>query len=167
MVVEIRESTFENSRELLVKFQRLENSYGADWYDCEEERANYIWLIENRDNPLGFLSYKILVLPNKKDFIYIVKIYVLKSHRGQNPTLIEEERVSEILFRQIYRKGIKFLTLESACEKLDVYYESLGYEYNEEISSEFSSTIGTGGLMMTKIIREEELSDIEKGLFGV
>jgi len=169
VAVEIRESTFENSRELLAKFQRLENSYGADWYDCEEESAKYIWLIENIENPLGFLSYKVLVLPNQIDFIYIVKIYILKSHRGQNPTRIEEERVSEILFRQIDRKDVNILTLESACEELDVYYQSLGFKYNEEMSEIFAKVIGTREQIMYRARQDKnkDIPDELNGLFGV
>ena len=165
-MIEIKELNFKNSEQLLDRFQRLENSYGADWYDCEEERAKYIWLIEDIENPLGFLSYKVLLHPNKIDFIYIVKIYVLKNYRGKNPKLIEEERVPEILFRQIDKKGVNILTLESACEKLDIHYERFGFEYNEEMSDFFAPIIGTNEQIMTKFIKEPELSDIEKGLFG-
>ncbi|MFK5976820.1 MAG: hypothetical protein QM493_09955 [Sulfurovum sp.] len=73
-MVEIKEFSLHESQKYLYLSQRLENSYGTDWYDCEED-AKYIWLIENIENPLGFLSYKVLLLPNKIDFIYIVKIY--------------------------------------------------------------------------------------------
>ena len=81
---------------------------------------------------------------------YIVKIYVLEDYRGEIPILIEDERVSEILFRQINRKGVNILTLESACDKLDNYYESLGFKYNEDISNIFSSIIGTKEKIMVK-----------------
>ena len=149
-MIEIKELVFEDSKQFLDKFQKLENSYGADWYDCEDKEAKYIWLIKDIENPLGFLSYKILLHPNQKDFIYIVKIYVLEAYRGKIPILIEDERVSEILFRQINKKGVNFLTLESACDKLDNYYESLGFKYNEDISNVFSSIIGTKEKIMVK-----------------
>jgi len=90
--------------------------------------------------------------PNKIDFIYIVKIYVLKYYRGKNPALIEEEKVSEILFRQIDRKEINILTLESSCEKLDNYYEKLGFEYNRDISEMFSPIVGTNEKIIIKIV---------------
>ena len=120
-MVEVKELSFIESKKYLHLFQKLENSYGADWYDAEDEGSRYIWLIEDINKPLGFLSYKVLVLPNRIDFVYIVKIYVLKSHRGNNPILFEDERVSKILFRQIDKKGVDILTLEYACENLDFY----------------------------------------------
>ena len=151
-MIEIQNLDFSNSKFLLNKFQALEESFGVDWYDCEDENAEYIWIIKDIDNPLGFLSYKILLHPNKIDFIYIVKIYVLKYYRGKNPTLIEEEKISEILFRQIDRKEINILTLESSCEKLDNYYEKLGFEYNRDISEIFSPIVGTNEKIMVKIV---------------
>ena len=151
-MIEIQNLDFSNSKFLLNKFQALEESFGVDWYDCEDENAEYIWIIKDIDNPLGFLSYKILLHPNKIDFIYIVKIYVLKYYRGKNPTLIEEEKISEILFRKIYKRGINILTLESSCEKLDNYYEKLGFEYNRDISEIFSPIVGTNEKIMVKIV---------------
>lgn len=153
MDVSVRELSYIDSRELLYKFQLLENSNYMDWYDCEVESANYIWLIENIVNPLGFLSYKILPLPNQTDFVYIVKIYVLETYRGSSAILIEEERASEILLRIIERKGIDILTLESACDPLDHRYKELGFEYIEEISQEFGRVIGTSEKIMYKRIR--------------
>ena len=170
-MIEIKELNFKNSEQFLDRFQRLENSYGADWYDCEEERAKYIWLIEDIDNPLGFLSYKILLHPNQIDFIYIVKIYVLKGYKKykenkeKEPILIEGKRVSEILFEKINKKGVNILTLESI-EELDTYYEKLGFEYNEEMSNFFAPIIGTKEPIMSKIIRKPEVPDNEKDLFG-
>jgi len=165
----IKEISYINSREYLSLFQAEEKSYGTDWYDCEDENATYIWWIdvtEVNEKPLGFLSYKILILPNKIDFVYIVKIYVLKSHRGENPILVEEERVSLILFREIERKGINILTLESACETLDDYYKSLGFEYNEDISNIFANEIGTREQIMYRKAEDINLSDEEKNMFG-
>ena len=153
MDVLVRELSYIDSRELLHKFQLLENSYAADWYGAEDESADYIWLIENIVNPLGFLSYKLLVLPDKTGFVYIVKIYVLEDYRGSDAIPIEEERASEILLREIERKGINILTLESACDALDNRYEELGFEYIEEISREFGSIIGTVDKIMYKHIR--------------
>ena len=120
-MVEIKELSFFDSQSYLNRFQLLEKAYGADWYGAEDENATYIWLIEDINKPLGFLSYKVLILPNRIEFVYIVKIYVLKSHRGNNPILFEDERVSKILFRQIDKKGVDILTLEYACENLDFY----------------------------------------------
>ena len=58
-MIDIQNLDFFNSKFLLNKFQALENSYGMDWYDCEDENTEYIWILEGIDNPLGFLSYKI------------------------------------------------------------------------------------------------------------
>ena len=151
-MIDIQNLDFFNSKFLLNKFQALENSYGMDWYDCEDENTEYIWILEGIDNPLGFLSYKILSHPNQIDFIYVVKIYVLEDYRGENPRLIEEERVSEILFRQIDRQGINILTLESACERLDTHYEKLGFKYNKDVSGIFSSIIGTTQKILVRMV---------------
>ena len=151
-MIDIQNLDFFNSKFLLNKFQALENSYGMDWYDCEDENTEYIWILEGIDNPLGFLSYKILSHPNQIDFIYVVKIYVLEDYRGEDPRLIEEERVSEILFRQIDRQGINILTLESACERLDTHYEKLGFKYNKDVSEIFSSIIGTTQKILVRMV---------------
>ncbi len=151
-MIDIQNLDFFNSKFLLNKFQALENSYGMDWYDCEDENTEYIWILEGIDNPLGFLSYKILSHPNQIDFIYVVKIYVLEDYRGEDPRLIEEERVSEILFRQIDRQGINILTLESACERLDTHYEKLGFKYNKDVSGIFSSIIGTTQKILVRMV---------------
>ena len=151
-MINIQNLDFSNSKPLLDRFQILEKSYGMDWFDCEDENAKYIWVVEDIENPLGFLSYKILPHPNQIDFIYIVKIYVLEDYRGKNPRLIEEERVSEILFRQIDRQGINILTLESACERLDTHYEKLGFKYNKDVSGIFSSIIGTTQKTLVRMV---------------
>ena len=143
--MELQELSYDKSRELISIFESWEepSCFSIDWVDVHEPSATYIWLLEDIKEPLGFLSYKILILPNKIDFVYIVKIYVLKMHRGKNPILVEKERVSEILFRQIDRKGVDILTLESACKDLDRYYENIGFKYNKEISEIFANEIGT------------------------
>lgn len=151
-MIEIKNLDFFNSKLFLKKFQALEMSYGMDWYDCEDESAKYIWIVEDIENPLGFLSYKILPHPNQTDFIYIVKIYVLNEYRGKDPVLVEEERVSEILFRQIERQEINILTLESACEELDTHYEKLGFKYIKDVSGIFSSILGTSEKIMVKTL---------------
>lgn len=151
-MIDIQNLDFSNSKPFLDRFQILEKSYGMDWYDCENENAKYIWVVEDIENPLGFLSYKILPHPNQIDFIYIVKIYVLEDYRGENPRLIEEERVSEILFRQIERQGITILTLESACTKLDIHYEKLGFKYYKDVSGVFSSIIGTTQKILVRMV---------------
>ncbi len=160
MDISIHELSFSGSKEFLGKFQLLENSYGADWYGAEDENADYIWLVENIDNPLGFLSYKLLVLPDKTGFVYIVKLYVLKEYRSTDPVLIEEERISVILLREMERKGFDILTLESACVALDKRYRVLGFEYIEDLSREFGSVIGTSEKVLYKRI------NIEKDISG-
>lgn len=170
-MIDIKELSYDESRELILTFEFLEqpSPLSTDWVDVEEDKAKYIWLIENIEKPLGFLSYKKLILPNQVDFIYIVKIYVLKSHRGSNPILVEEERVSEILFREIDKRNVNILTLESACEELDRYYESLGFEYNKEISDIFAKEIETTEQIMYRKKKdiEIELSDEEKKMFSI
>lgn len=151
-MIDIQNLDFYNSRLLLSKFQASENSFCMDWYDCEDENAKYIWAIEGVDNPLGFLSYKVLFDSSINEYIYIVKIYVLSEYRGETPKLIEEERVSKILFRQIERQGINILTLESACEKLDDYYESLGFRNIQEVSDGFSQITGTHAKIIVKTV---------------
>ncbi|MCT7627050.1 GNAT family N-acetyltransferase [Aliarcobacter butzleri] len=151
-MIDIQNLDFYDSRFLLNEFQGLEKSFGMDWYDCEDENAKYIWVINGVDNPLGFLSYKILFDSIIKEYIYIVKIYVLSQYRGQTPILIEEERVSEILFRQIERQGINILTLESACEELDDYYESLGFRNIQEVNNGFSQITGTHAKIIVKTV---------------
>jgi len=175
-VIDIKELSYQESQKFISAFDTLEESLYishtdrnfSDWVDVEEVRARYIWLVEDMEKPLGFLSYRVLILPNKIDFIYIVKIYVLKSHREENPILVEEERVSEILFREIDRRNVNILTLESACKKLDRYYESLGFEYNKEISDIFAQEIKTTEQIMYRKKKDIEinLSDEEKKMFG-
>ena len=165
----IREISYHHSREYLNKFQKEEKSYDVGWYDCEDKDATYIWWIESEDipeNPLGFLSYKKMILPNSIDFVYIVKIYVLKTYRGKNPILIEGKRVSIILFRELDKKEVKILTLEPACSKLDVYYKNLGFSYNEEISEEFSKAIGTSEKIMYRRKEDILFTDAERNMFG-
>lgn len=151
-MIDIQNLDFHDSKFLLNKFQGLEKSFGMDWYDCEDENAKYIWVIKGVDNPLGFLSYKILFDSSIKEYIYIVKIYVLSQYRGKTPILIEEERVSEILFRQIERQGINILTLESACEELDDYYESLGFRNIQEVNIGVSQITGTHAKIIVKTV---------------
>ena len=49
-MIDIQNLDFSNSRSFLKRFQILENSFGMDWYDCEDENAKYIWIIENIEN---------------------------------------------------------------------------------------------------------------------
>jgi len=58
------------------------------------------------------------------------------------------------------------LTLESACKELDVYYKSLEFKYNEEISNKFSKIIGISEKIMYKQKKDIELSDEEKIFFS-
>jgi len=165
----IKELDYQNSREYLGKFQYFEKSYEADWYDCEDEKATYIWWIEvevTDEKPLGFLSYKQMISPNRVDFIYIVKIYVLHTHRGQEASLIDGERVSMILFRELVKKEVNILTLESACKDLDKYYETLGFMYIKDVNFEFTSIIGTEEKIMIKIQDRRLLSENEQQIFG-
>lgn len=171
-MIKIEEFSYEDSRKYLYLFQRAEEQQrnrflGTDWYDCDDENATYIWLLNDLDEPIGFLSYKRIFLDDTKDFIYIVKVYVLKNHRGKNPILIEERRVSHILFQEIYQKGINILTLESADDKLDNYYKRLGFKYNEEISRILSGKIDSKNRqILHKIQKTNDVPDEQKALFG-
>lgn len=167
-MMEIKEMSYMESRELLNKFQISEQEhdlYLTNWVDVVDESAKYIWAIENFEDPRGFLSYKILPLANANEFIYIVKIYVLKDYRGKTPILIDDERVSQILFRQISIKNVDILTLESADIKLDKYYKSMGFEYNEEKSRIYSQVIDSKNRQI--MVREinKEISEEEMQLF--
>ncbi len=169
-MIDIQELSFTESQEFISVFEFLEKPSfnGMDWVDVEDENATYIWLLEDIKKPLGFLSYKIILMPNQIDFIYIVKIYVLKTHRSKKPILIDGKRASMILFEQIYKKDINILTLESADEKLDIYYQKLGFKYNVELSKELSKVIDTRNReIMYKIDKREEieLSEVEKKFF--
>ena len=165
-MIDIKEFDYQSSKHLLKRFQIIEKSYGANWFNCEDENSQYIWIIENTDNPLGFLSFKILIHPNQKDFIYIVKIYVQRQYRGENPLLVNKERVSQILFRQIESKGVNILTLESADEKLDAYYEQQGFKYNEDISNFFAPVIGTNDKVVVKFLHREIIDEDLLKKFG-
>ena len=169
-MIDIKELSFTKSKEFISIFEFLERPLpiSMDWIDVEDANATYIWLLEDIKKPLGFISYRTLQMPNKIDFIYIVKIYVLKSHRGKEPTLIKEERVSMLLFQQVYKKSVNILTLESSDKKLDLYYQKLGFKYNVELSKELSKVIDTRNReIMYKIDTKEEvsLSDVEKKFF--
>lgn len=155
--MEVKELSIEDSRKLLYDFQILEQKhdfYLSDWFDAEDDEAIYIWVIENSKDPRGFLSYKKFYIADIKDFIYIVKIYVLKEYRGNNPQLVNNERVSNILFNEIFRKGIDILTLESADEKLDTYYENKGFIYNQDLSTTYSQVIDSKNRRI--MVRENE-----------
>lgn len=163
----IQELNFIDSKRYLDTFYFKEKPSCSDWYEAEESNAQYIWKFANIDIPIGFLSYKVYQLPNTKEFLYIVKIFVLKEYRGESPILIENERVSQILFREIERKGINILTLESADIKLDGYYKKLDYKKNEEMNRIISPIIGKKRDIMVKIInREVEFSEEELKVLG-
>lgn len=175
-MIKIEEFSYEDSRKYLYLFQREEEQLlakqgqmlGADWYECDDENATYFWLLKDIDDPLGFLSYKPIFLDDTKDFIYIVKVYVLENYRGKNPILIEERRVSYILFQEIYQKGINILTLESADDKLDNYYKRLGFEYNEEISRILSGKIDSKNRqILHRIQKTNDIPDDVQKLFGI
>ena len=169
-MLDIKELSYEESRGLISIFESLEEPVllSTDCVDVEESRAKYIWLIEDMKKPLGFLSYRLFILPNKIAFIYIVKIYVLGAYRGTSPILFEDRRVSEILFNEIDKRNVNILTLESACENLDRYYEGLGFKYNKEISDIFAKVIRTTEQIRYRKKKDIaiELSDEEKRMFG-
>ncbi len=173
----IRELSYEKSIEFIKHFESLEqpNIQGMDWTEIYTKDAKYIWFLELDDmieKPLGFLSYTKYILYNQINFLYIVKIYVLKTHcqgaeKNENPILINGKKVSEILFEKIDEKDINILTLESASDNLDVHYRKLGFKYNTDISIEFSSRIDTKGRKIMYRRKEEiSLTEAERNMFG-
>jgi hypothetical protein len=92
----------------------------------------------------------------------------LENYRGKNPILIEERRVSHMLFQEIYQKGINILTLESADDKLDAYYKRLGFEYNEEINRILSGKIDSKNRqILHRIQKTNDIPDDVQKLFGI
>lgn len=170
------ELSYDDSRKYLYLFQREEERLlglkgqflGMDWYGCDDDKdTTFIWLLKDIDVPLGFLSYKPIFWDDTKDFIYIVKVYVLENYRGKNPILMEERRVSYMLFQEIDQKGINILTLESADDKLDNYYKRLGFEYNEEISRTLSNKIDSKNRqILHRIQKTNDIPDELKAFFG-
>lgn len=163
----IQELDYNNSRKYLEYIEKVSLSkctcleeiskFLFDWEEATDKTSQYIWVQNDIESPLGFLSYKIYPIPNSKEFLYIVKIYVLSEYRGENPILIDDERVSQLLFREIERKGINIFTLESANSKLDIYYKKLGFIENVEINRILSPIIGKNRKIMARINNKDEL----------
>ncbi len=174
MIIPIVRSRGE-SQNLLNYFNELEKAYlTIDWIGSEDG-DKYIWLIDDSfipEKPIGFIAYKEYLLHNKEEFIFIVKIYVLKGFsRVSNPHLIEKKKASEILFERVEALGKPIITLESACEKLDNHYKDFfGFKYNVEVANQFSTIIGNKGEhIMYKKVNAPKLDiskDEQNRLFG-
>jgi hypothetical protein len=163
------------SETLLSYFNVLEKAYLTTDWAGSEDGDKYIWLIDNSvlpEKPIGFIAYKEYSLHNMEEFIFIVKIYVLKGFsRVPNPHLIENKKASNILLERLEALGKPIITLESACGKLDKHYEDFfGFKYNVEIANQFSKIIGIKGEhIMYKKINAPKLDiskDEQNRLFG-
>lgn len=174
MIISIERSRDE-SQNLLNYFNDLEKAYLTTDWSGSEDGDKYIWLIDNSvvpEKPIGFIAYKEYLLHNKKEFIFIVKIYVLKGFsRVPNPFLIDDKKASMILFERLEALGKSIITLESACEKLDKHYEYFfGFIYNDDIANQFSEIINIKGEhIMYKKINTPKLDiskDEQDKLFG-
>ena len=140
----------DESETLLSYFNILDKAYLTTDWAGSEDGDKYIWLIDNSfepEKPIGFIAYKEEFLHNTEEFIFIVKIYVLKGFsRVHNPHLIDNMKASEILLKRLEALGKPIITLESACEKLDKHYETFfKFIYNEDIANLFSKTLGIEG----------------------
>jgi hypothetical protein len=171
-----RELPLNMSQEYLNIFESLEEPDGMDWFESDEAER-YIWLLDisnEKEIPIGFIGYNELKLNKDEDFFYIVKVYVLGKYKQyKNPnhvTRINGDKVFSILFRRIISKGKSIITLESAHEKLDKYYEKeLGFQYNYEVSEKFSEIISSKQrniMYLDKKRRDLKIDHEWKSLFG-
>jgi|GEM_PF-3873292 len=170
------------SQEYLDQFQILEykdrcTNY-ANWYDSDNANF-YLWLVDTTDKieiPIGFIGYNFFALANGEEFIYIVKFFISREYRTyDNPNdikLIEEEKASSLLFREIISKRKNIITLTSANEKLDTYYsKEYGFVYDEEICEKLASIVGENaeGFLYLELgieKRDLQIEDAPKNLFG-
>lgn len=177
-----KELSRDESQKYLDLFQRLEykdrcTSY-ANWYDSDDANF-YLWLVDSTDKveiPIGFIGYNLFALDNGEEFIYIVKFFISREYRTyNNPNdikLIEEEKASSLLFREIISKGKNIITLTSASKKLDTYYsKEYGFVYDEEICEKLANIVGElseGFLYLELGIEKRDLKIEEefKNLFG-
>ncbi len=175
----MRELSKPESQEYIDRFQRLEYSYrvaSTDWYGSEDANF-YIWLIDitsEPEIPIGFIGYKVFALDDGEAFIYIVKFFVLKEYKKynnrSNVKLVEGEKVSSLLFKEIKSKGMNIITLTSANSKLDIYYtNAYGFTHNEQICGKLADIIGefSEGLLYLEVIKKNfKVEDNLKNLFG-
>lgn len=171
----------EKSQEYLDLFQKLEYQNrvpSTDW-DGGENANSYIWLVDVTDGskiPIGFIGYDTLALPNGEEFIYIVKFFVFgkyKKYCNQGDVkLVEGEKVSSLLFKEVKSKGKSIITLTSASKKLDTYYQKeYGFIYDEKISEKLASIVGvfSDGFLYLDLESEKsssKIKDMPKNLFG-
>jgi len=170
-VLRVVERNYRQSEELLKEFQITEKVFGCEWDDAEDENANYIWVVDivESERPIGFLAYKLLYLREKTEFTYILKLFVLNEYRGENPILMEDERISKVLFNTVVRKGYKIVTLEPSCERLEEHYqEEFGFKYIETISKIFANVIdATKYRKILYWLEHDEVENDLTSLYGV
>lgn len=143
----------EKSQEYLDLFQKLEYQNrvpSTDW-DGGDDANFYIWAVDITDGgkiPICFIGYDLFALSKDEEFIYIVKFFILgeykKYYNKSVVKLIEGEKLSSILFKEIIAKGKNIITLTFANEKLKHYYNrEFGFIHNKEISEKFADIVGT------------------------
>lgn len=143
----------EESQQYLALFQKLEYKSrlpSTDWYGGDDA-SFYIWAVDITDGekiPIGFIGYDLFALSKDEEFIYIVKFFVLgeykKYYNKSVVKLIEGEKLSSILFKEIIAKGKNIITLTFANEKLkDHYNREFGFIHNKEISEKLADIVGT------------------------
>jgi len=183
--MDIQHLNYTESSRYLYEFSVSEKSSVKEIATDRKNEAKYIWIVNKADiatemdKGIGFLSYSIYPIPESdKAFIYIVKIHTLKEYRGETPITINGKRVREILFEEIemiedvHKKlDIDIITLVSANEKLDIFYQDLGFNDLPEgsVIEKYSQLIMTNDPIMYRIKQTSnlELSDEEKTIFGV
>jgi len=177
----IKELSRNDSEEYLDKFRALEykNSLGMMSWIFSEDAKYYIWLIDIssiEEEPIGFIGYNLFTLENNEEFIYIMKFFVFREYRKYgNPNsikLVGKKKVSSMLFERIAKKGKNIITLTSASDELDTYYQdTYGFKYDEDISEKFANIVGIDSdgflyLDLEKPQRTLESVNESKRLFG-
>lgn len=176
-----KELSRKESQEYLDRFQQLEyhNRLSTmDWHGSDSANF-YIWSIDITSGieiPIGFIGYNFFALANGEEFIYIVKFFISREYRTyDNPNdvkLIEEEKASILLFREIISKGKNIITLTSASKKLDTYYsKKYGFVYDEEICEKLANIVGEPAegflyLALGTEKRDLQIENAPKNLFG-
>lgn len=170
-MLSVIERDYRRSQVLLKEFQITEQVFGCEWDDAEDYAANYIWVVDivESERPIGFLAYKLLYLKQEKAFTYILKLFVLNEYRGEDPVLMDGERVSKVLFNTVVRKGYEIVTLEPSCERLEEHYQDeFGFKYVETISKIFADAIDA--VKYRKILYWMEYDEVENdvsALYGI
>lgn len=151
-MIKFQELSYRDSSKFLYQFHQFEKKSYQDLYTDRKNDARYIWALENGENPIGFLSFNLFKLANHEtQFIYIVKIYVTEKYKGKEAILIENDKISAILFKYIENKNIPILTLVPANDNLNNYYGRLNFkQLPSEIMEIYQKTINTQDIIFWK-----------------